>query len=108
MGGGKKWTPAEDAIVRERYPDYGPSWPGWAEVLKDRTPHAIGMRASKLGVRYDGHAWTALEDRIVLAAALRVSRETGRSVCAIGGRLTVLAARAHARARRAREQGGGA
>ena len=92
-----KWTEEELATLREHYPEHGPSWRGWRELLPGRTRDAIQIRAS-----YDGCArrrrhpwrWTDLEDRLVLAAALRLSDETGRSVRAIGNRIQELARRA--------------
>ena len=98
-----KWTEEELATLRKYYPEHGPSWFRWRELLPGRTRDAIQLRASKDGClqRKAGRSWrwTDLEDRLVLAAALRLSDETGRSVRAIGNRIQELARRAVERRR---------
>ena len=39
------WTKAEDAKIKKLYPEHGPSWEGWAEVLPSRSLNAIKIRA---------------------------------------------------------------
>jgi hypothetical protein len=53
MARGESWSSAEDGSVMEFYVEHGPNWPGWAEVLPDRTPRAIQARAQRLGVAVD-------------------------------------------------------
>lgn len=97
-----KWTEEELATLRKYYPEHGPSWFRWRELLPGRTRDAIQIRASHEGCvqrRRPAWRWTDLEDRLVLAAALRLSDETGRSVRAIGNRIQELARRAVERRR---------
>lgn len=97
------WSIREDAIVAEHYPERGPSWAGWADVLPERTKNAIRGRAYALGIHYKryrgGKVWTEDMDKIVLRGALRISRETGHSVLAVGNRICTLADRARRGAR---------
>lgn len=44
------WTDSEDELIRSAYPEHGPTWDGWAELLPNRSRRAIGLRASRLGV----------------------------------------------------------
>lgn len=43
-----RWSPAEDQVIRERYPALGPA--GMVEHLPGRTANAIALRASRIGV----------------------------------------------------------
>lgn len=45
-----RWTPEEDAALREHYPAHGTAWPGWAAVLPGRSEWGRRERAYKLGV----------------------------------------------------------
>lgn len=47
---GRPWTAAEDAAIREHGRRRGPNWPGWADLLPDRSPAAIRNRKSTLGL----------------------------------------------------------
>lgn len=58
------WTPDEDEVVRERYPEVGSRSPEWAELLPNRTPSAIRRRANKLGLRYRGPVERWTEDEL--------------------------------------------
>lgn len=106
---GRKWTVEEELELAKYYPTRRASWDGWRYVLPGRTCNAIRRRACALGLadhRRAVTAWDEIEDRLVLSAALKLSRETGRTVGAIGGRIQVLAAKARAREKRIREQRG--
>lgn len=106
---GRKWTAEEEAELVKNYPLHRSAWDGWRYVLPGRTRNAIRHRACALGLadhRRAVTAWDEIEDRLVLSAALKLSRETGRTVGAIGGRIQALAAIARAREKRIREQGG--
>jgi hypothetical protein len=46
------WTDAENAFVKDNYPNHGKRWGGWS--LLDRTWEAIRRRASILGVKRNG------------------------------------------------------
>lgn len=43
-----RWTPEEDAMLREHFPRHGAGWGGWAEVLPGRSERAIVLRAFRL------------------------------------------------------------
>lgn len=58
------WRPDELAIVEENYPKGGVAL--CRRLLPKRSPAAIRMRASTMGVRYLGrHLWTDEEQQIV-------------------------------------------
>ena len=50
------WKRAEEDLLREYYPEYGPSWDGWAEVLPNRTKGAISSRATFIGIKVSHEA----------------------------------------------------
>lgn len=50
MAGGRTWTQEEDALVRDYFPKYGPSWKGWIKLLPGRSMWAICARRKVLGV----------------------------------------------------------
>lgn len=56
------WTPEEVDILRENYPERGGMWPGWADVLPNRTKQSICQHAHVLGlgtvVRAHGRSWS--------------------------------------------------
>jgi hypothetical protein len=39
-----KWTPAEDALIREKYDEFGPQWSKISKFLDRRAPEAIKNR----------------------------------------------------------------
>lgn len=49
----RRWTEAEDALIREHYPEHGGAWLGWAKLMPERMPTRRDMnrRACTLGVR---------------------------------------------------------
>ena len=49
----RRWTEAEDALIREHYPECGGSWGGWARLMPERMPSRddVNHRARVLGVR---------------------------------------------------------
>jgi hypothetical protein len=51
----KRWTSAEDDMIRTWYPSKGGAWDGWKVLMPDRNPTEgdIQARASKLGVHVD-------------------------------------------------------
>lgn len=101
----RRFTPEEDELIRYHYPIEGMAWDGWAVLVPNHSTSSIASRANRLGLvgPHPKHAWTEEEDRVLLTHAIEIKRETGRSVFAIVGRLSVLAARAECRNRR-REQ----
>ena len=44
----RPWTKEEIAALKEHYPERGPSWAGWSELLDGRTTSAITSMAQKL------------------------------------------------------------
>lgn len=53
------WTEEETEALRRHYPEHGPAWEGWAELLPGRSRSAIVQRASVLAVRFADHKDTA-------------------------------------------------
>ena len=47
------WGDDELEILRAYYPDHGPSWVGWEEVLPGRTERGIGHKANAIGLRHE-------------------------------------------------------
>lgn len=39
------WTPKEIALVRRYYPEHGPNWGGWRELLPERSYESIAHAA---------------------------------------------------------------
>ena len=86
---GAPWDESERAVVREHYPERGPRWDGWAEVLPTRTRRSIENRARTLGVRHDPvgrprcdgrtGGWSAAEDACLLRALADAARSTGHT-----------------------------
>lgn len=60
----KRWTPDEDELLREHYPEHGPSWDGWRRVLPTRSRWAVQTRAKKLGIKVQT-GWTAEEEELL-------------------------------------------
>jgi hypothetical protein len=56
-----KWTPAEDAVLREHYAS---DWRRAAALLPHRSRSALALRAMRLGVT-SRHRWTAEEDALL-------------------------------------------
>lgn len=44
------WSEHEDDLIRDYYPEKGPTWKAWQELLPTRSVAAITQRAMKLGV----------------------------------------------------------
>jgi hypothetical protein len=73
--GGAKWTPDEDAVVRDAGTRHGLEWDGWADVLPNRSASAIAQRKVALGVISDRSTrprepWTD-EQRVALLKGVR-------------------------------------
>lgn len=47
-----RWTDTELMQLNAYFPDRGTDWPGWKEVLPNRTPRAITRKALEIGI-YD-------------------------------------------------------
>lgn len=60
----KRWTPDEDELLRELYPEHGPSWDGWRRVIPTRSRRAVQTRAKKLGIKVQT-GWTAEEEELL-------------------------------------------
>lgn len=60
----KRWTPNEDELLREHYPEHGPSWDGWRRVLPTRSRRAVQTRAKRLGIKVQT-GWTAEEEELL-------------------------------------------
>ena len=88
-GCGGRWAGWEDVEVCEHFPERGPHWDGWAEVLPTRTRRSIENRARTLGVRHDPvgrprcdgrtGGWSAAEDTLLLRALADAARSTGHT-----------------------------
>lgn len=60
------WTDAENAFVKDNYPNHGKRWDGWS--LLDRTWEAIKRRAHVIGVKRSNASARADESDIRLQA----------------------------------------
>lgn len=69
MTNGRPWTEAEDALLREHYPEHGADWDRWAELLPGRSRFAIRTHASQAGIAALRHGkgalWKDREDEVV-------------------------------------------
>ena len=61
---GDRWTPDEDALLREYYPRHGPKWEGWEMLLPRRSHSSIAGRACKIGVRMRDPSSTLVHDSL--------------------------------------------
>ena len=105
MAKSPNWTEEEDGLLRKWYPEKGPRWERWAELLPRRTYKGINMRALKIGVscNYRGpRSWTKAEDRAAVSLLAEVCRTTGRSPEAVIRRLDHLMHRRRDELRRRR------
>ena len=48
---GNEWTPEENLLLMEYYPDHGSRWEGWDRLLPRRSHRSIGARAHRIGLR---------------------------------------------------------
>ena len=48
-----RWTDDELATLEHHYPEHGPNWDGWSNLLPGRTQRAIANKAAKLSVTAD-------------------------------------------------------
>jgi hypothetical protein len=83
--GGAKWTPDEDAIVRDAGTRHGLEWDGWADVLPNRSASAIAQRKVALGVvgpksRMPRAHWTDAERAALLRCLRRMLDATGHGI----------------------------
>lgn len=101
-----RWTAAEDALLMEWYPEKGPKWERWADLLPGRGAEGIRRRANSLDIRtkhgesiHRGiverkarlaawRPWTEAEDRVILRALLDVSTEVGHTPADTADRLS--------------------
>lgn len=75
---GKPWTPKQDALLRERYPDARRR--AALPRLLGRTACAVRQRASDLGLgKPRGKPWTAPEDYLLSRALLPEGRTYGEA-----------------------------
>jgi len=49
----RRWTPDEDDLIREHYPERGARWRGWADMMPERLPtyDDVAHRARAIGVK---------------------------------------------------------
>ncbi len=49
----QRWTPEQDALIREYYPEMGGRWNGWARLMPERMPthDDVIHRARAIGVK---------------------------------------------------------
>jgi hypothetical protein len=74
----RRWTPAEDAIVRDGYTS-GLSCGEIADSLPDRSPTAVAARARKLGLATYARRWTTQDDaRLCALLQVRTLDDTAR------------------------------
>lgn len=45
------WTKEDVALLELYYPEHGPSWDGWTELLPNRSVNAITSMARSFGIR---------------------------------------------------------
>lgn len=91
MAGGRvRWTPEEDAMLREHFPRHGAGWGGWAEVLPGRSERAIVLRAFRLcigvspSVRSAHHRAAAMKREAARRAANGVQNGTSGKAPGMG------------------------
>lgn len=82
----RKWTPEEDAVVREAGSKYGKEWAGWSEALPDRSLSAIEQRRAALGVtgrwsrkRAAKREWTEGQSVALLKCVRLMMQATGHT-----------------------------
>lgn len=88
-----KWATWENELLHKWYPEFGPSWDRWAELLPNRTYKARVNQAAKIGAKYryrGPKSWTKAEDRLAVAMLAEVCKETKRSPNAVIHRLAHL------------------
>lgn len=76
----RRWTDAEDALIREHYPEHGGRWTGWARLMPDRMPtyDDVIHRAQRIGVRCNHRfRYGKGKSRVHRTRAERPGRETG-------------------------------
>lgn len=66
-----------DQCVRELYPAFGPEYPRWKSLARNRfgisaSRAEIIARAEELGVTYEGDTWTSTEDELLLECGERL------------------------------------
>ena len=99
----RKWTEEELKALRDNYESVGPSWPMWEILLPGRNYAQIVNKASDLGIKtrsnYQRVRWTEYEDRVLVAALVRLSERLDRSPLALARHLETLARSADSRMR---------
>lgn len=48
---GKRWTADEIDVICKNYPNHGPAWKGWSELLPGRSPKSIERKAHGMGLK---------------------------------------------------------
>lgn len=87
-----RWTPEEDAIVREGYAQ-ARGCRQISDQLRGRSPAAVSTRAGKLGLVVHARGWNSREDRL-LADLCRAGMEPARIATRLGRTPDALRARA--------------
>ena len=103
---GPRWTPEEDAVIAEVYPDFGAR--GCSERL-DRTEASCASRAKYLGIRRSvsrgrSRSWDERDERIVAALLYEACRKTKRTPMAVIRHAEWLLRKAKEKARREGEE----
>ena len=89
-----RWSPEEDAALRELWAEHASTWDGWSEALPGRTAGAIMQRAKKLRLRTPrsrpGSLWTREQDRQAVLALRDACERTGMAPAQVLNRLRYL------------------
>lgn len=71
LGGGRRWSPEEEEILKKNYYEHGPLWEGWEDLLPGRNYTSIANKASLLGISHlrkrasSCLKWTAVDDAVL-------------------------------------------
>lgn len=66
MATNRPWSKEETEALRLYYPEHGPSWDGWEELLPGRTQGSIRTRAGLLGLTASrSSTWTKEEEELL-------------------------------------------
>ena len=78
--GRARWTDEEDALLHEHYPEHGPRWDGWAELLPKRSRQAIQQRSARIGASCRPDSFSKDEKKALAGAVADAASELGRDV----------------------------
>ena len=81
--GAGRWRGYEVRALREHYPEHGPHWGGWPDVLPGRTEEQIEYKAKYEGVGHPRRTWTAEEDRLLAKLLVELVCRLDRPAVAI-------------------------